>query len=234
MTEPIQGAAYARYSRQGQPSHDTRSPICAGAMKMCAKESELFTSDLMESGDAKVSHAALDRFSGGLGVCTTVIKAPLGIANLIRLTAVTLASGDWEDLSYRKKKMKKPCISLQGLEMSVNWQNESTLETGRWTIITARWPELVEPQGGNIIWLCSGGSIYDQVSWLSQTEYGSRFKKQTLHKNKQSVRKILWYGALSILSAKWRAVCKEKKDFPFLSQITSSCSLAEVLSQLLA
>lgn len=120
MTEPIQGAAYARYSRQRQPSHDTRSLICAGAMKMCAKESELFTSDLMESGDAKVSHAALDRFSGGLGVCTTVIKAPLGIANLIRLTAVTLASGDWEDLSYRKKKMKKPCISLQGLEMSVN------------------------------------------------------------------------------------------------------------------
>ena len=75
-------------------------------MKMCAKESELFTSDLMESGDNKVSHAALDRFSGGHGVCTTVIKAPLGIANLIRLTAVTLASGDWEDLSYRKKNEK--------------------------------------------------------------------------------------------------------------------------------
>lgn len=69
---------------------------------MC-KESELFTSDLMESGDARYP-IALDRFSGGHGVCTTVIKAPLGIANLIRLTAVTLASGDREDQAAGKKK----------------------------------------------------------------------------------------------------------------------------------
>ena len=79
---------------------------------MCAKERELFTSDLMESGDAKVSNAALDRFSGGHGVCTTVIKAPLGLANLIRLTAVTLASGDREDLSCRKKKKKSHATSV--------------------------------------------------------------------------------------------------------------------------
>ena len=42
-----------------------RGPIRAGVTRMCAEERELFSSDLMESGDTKVSNAVPDRFSGG-------------------------------------------------------------------------------------------------------------------------------------------------------------------------
>lgn len=76
--------------------------VHVGLGKICAEESELFLSDLMESGEAGITCSA----QAGLqevGVCTTVIKATLGIANSTQLTAVTLAPGDWEDFSCREK-----------------------------------------------------------------------------------------------------------------------------------
>lgn len=56
-------------------------PCCSD--KNTHRGKELSTSDLMESGEAEVSNAAPQTGFPEAGVCTTMRKATLGIANSI-------------------------------------------------------------------------------------------------------------------------------------------------------
>lgn len=76
------------------------------------------------------------------GVCTTVIKAPLGIANSIWLTAVMFASGDWEDLSCRRKKKKKPTLCRAWKWVWIDKMKRHRRLADQW-IIAVRQPGLV-------------------------------------------------------------------------------------------
>lgn len=113
--------------RQEQPFHDTTRRNRAGATRMCAEERELFYSDLMESGDTEVSNAAPDRFSGGWCLHNSDKGTPGNCKfNLTYSSHVCLRRLGGFELQEEKRKAN----SLQSLEMSVDWQNETAQETG--------------------------------------------------------------------------------------------------------